>query len=208
MKSKDHPITTHPLFGKLPVELSENLRTLNPWWEGKPGPVTPPRRRWPFDRLVRMLRSGMTPAAVLRGPRRVGKTVLLRQIMDSLIAEGVSPNRILYVPFDELPAFRGLEEPVLAIARWFESKILGRSFNEAGRDNQPTYLFLDMELRLKRRRSSSKICLCDHALRASWLQEIVPLDPTELRAHSHLTDLAGHLAESTLGCNPGRRPDR
>jgi predicted AAA+ superfamily ATPase len=410
MKSKDHPIEEHPLFGKLPIELSENLRSLNPWWEGKPGPATPTTRRWPFDRLVRMLRSGMTPASVLRGPRRVGKTVLLRQIMDSFIEEGVSPNRILYVPFDELPAIRGLQEPVLAIARWFESKVLGRSFNEAGKDNQPAYLFLDevqnladwapqvknlvdnhtvralvtgssslrieagrdslagrvttmdmgplllreiallrfghrvdsfwadngldkvatprfwqegiqfandtrqlreqafrsfsergaypiaqerhdvpwpevadylnetvikraiqhdlrmgprgqkrdeklleevfrlccryagqtpgqnlfvpeiqqalhgnigwnrilnylkfldgtllirlippLELRLKRRRSSSKICLCDHALRASWLQEIVPLDPTELRAQSDLTDLAGHLAESTLG---------
>jgi predicted AAA+ superfamily ATPase len=330
--------------------------------------------------------------------------------MEKLISEGVSANRILYVPFDELPLIRGLKEPVLAISRWFESKILGRSFNEAGRAAQPAYLFLDevqnldawapqvkslvdnhmvralvtgssslrieagrdslagrvttidmgplllreiallnfgrqldpfwndnglemvstrefwqdgirfaqdtkqfreqafrsfsergsypvaherrdvawpevadylnetvikraiqhdlrmgprgqkrdeklleevfrlccryagqspgqnlfvpeiqqalhgnigwnrilnylrfldgtllirlippLELRLKRRRSSSKICLCDHALRASWLQEVVPLDPKELRDQPHLTDLAGHLAESILG---------
>jgi hypothetical protein len=43
------------------------------------------------------------------------------------------------------------------------------------------------------------VCLCDHALRASWLQEIVPLDPVELSANPHLSVLAGHLAESALG---------
>jgi predicted AAA+ superfamily ATPase len=56
-----------------------------------------------------------------------------------------------------------------------------------------------MELRLKRRKSPPKVCLCDHALRASWLQEIVPLDVDGLSANPHLSDLAGHLAESTLG---------
>jgi predicted AAA+ superfamily ATPase len=56
-----------------------------------------------------------------------------------------------------------------------------------------------LELRLKRQKSPAKICICDHALRASWLQEIVPLDPAGLSANPHLTDLAGHLAESVLG---------
>ncbi len=56
-----------------------------------------------------------------------------------------------------------------------------------------------LELRLKRRKAPAKICLCDHALRASWLQEIIPLDPEGLAAEPHLADLAGHLAESTLG---------
>ncbi|HJX10380.1 MAG TPA: hypothetical protein VJ733_07745, partial [Candidatus Binatia bacterium] len=45
----------------------------------------------------------------------------------------------------------------------------------------------------------AKVCLCDHALRASWLQESVPLSSKELTANPHLTDLAGHLAESVLG---------
>jgi predicted AAA+ superfamily ATPase len=56
-----------------------------------------------------------------------------------------------------------------------------------------------LELRLKRRKAASKICLCDHAVRASWLQEVVPLDPEGLEAQPHLTDLAGHIAESALG---------
>jgi predicted AAA+ superfamily ATPase len=56
-----------------------------------------------------------------------------------------------------------------------------------------------LELRLKRRKGAYKVCLCDHGLRASWLQEIVPLDSSALAANPHLYDLAGHLAESITG---------
>jgi predicted AAA+ superfamily ATPase len=56
-----------------------------------------------------------------------------------------------------------------------------------------------LELRLKRRRGASKICLCDHALRAAWLQEVVPLTPEGLSASPHLAELAGHLSESVVG---------
>lgn len=56
-----------------------------------------------------------------------------------------------------------------------------------------------LELRLKRARGASKLCLCDHALRASWLQEVVPLHPEGLERQAHLRDLAGHIAESVAG---------
>jgi predicted AAA+ superfamily ATPase len=56
-----------------------------------------------------------------------------------------------------------------------------------------------LELRLKRRRGSAKLCLCDHALRAAWLEELVPLDPEALTRLPHLHDLAGRIAESAAG---------
>jgi predicted AAA+ superfamily ATPase len=56
-----------------------------------------------------------------------------------------------------------------------------------------------LQIRLKRTQGGAKICLADHGLRASWLQEIVPLDPEALVREPHLTVLAGHLAESVLG---------
>jgi len=56
-----------------------------------------------------------------------------------------------------------------------------------------------LEIRLKKRRASAKICLADHGLRASWLQEVVPLVAEELAREPHLTGLAGHLAESVAG---------
>lgn len=56
-----------------------------------------------------------------------------------------------------------------------------------------------LELRLKRRKGQLKICLCDHSLRASWLQEIIPITPEGLTHSPHLSDLAGHIAESIAG---------
>jgi len=56
-----------------------------------------------------------------------------------------------------------------------------------------------LEIRLKKRRGAPKICLADHGLRASWLQEIIPLDPERLTQEPHLSTLAGHIAESVVG---------
>jgi predicted AAA+ superfamily ATPase len=63
-----------------------------------------------------------------------------------------------------------------------------------------------LELRLKRRKGSPKICLCDHSLRASWLQEVIPLTPEDLQQNPHLGDLAGHIAESVVGYFLGTIP--
>ena len=56
-----------------------------------------------------------------------------------------------------------------------------------------------LELRLKRKRGNAKLCLVDHGLRASWLQEYIPLTPEALAAQPELTAMAGHLAESIFG---------
>jgi predicted AAA+ superfamily ATPase len=60
-------------------------------------------------------------------------------------------------------------------------------------------LVLPLEIRIRRTKGAPKICLADHGLRASWLQEIIPLVPEELEILPHLADLAGHLAESVTG---------
>ena len=56
-----------------------------------------------------------------------------------------------------------------------------------------------LEIRLKRQRASSKLCLVDHGLRASWLQEQIPLTPGALAERPTATTVAGHLAESIFG---------
>lgn len=66
-------------------------------------------------------------------------------------------------------------------------------------DSLLVHLVPPLEIRLKRRRGSPKLCLADHGLRASWLQEHIPLVPEELARRPHLTALAGHLAESIFG---------
>lgn len=64
-----------------------------------------------------------------------------------------------------------------------------------------------LEIRLKKKKGMPKICLCDHSLRASWLQEIVPLTVSELRGSPHMSSLAGHIAESIAGYFLGTIPN-
>lgn len=56
-----------------------------------------------------------------------------------------------------------------------------------------------LEMRLKRKKGNHKLCICDHGLRASWLQEIVPIDEAGLDRTPNLAVLAGHLVESIVG---------
>lgn len=56
-----------------------------------------------------------------------------------------------------------------------------------------------LEFRLRKRRAGAKLCLADHGLRASWLQEQIPIDPGRLTAMPELAPLAGHVAESIVG---------
>lgn len=60
-------------------------------------------------------------------------------------------------------------------------------------------LIRPLEVRLKRSKGHSKLCLVDHGLRASWLEEQVPLDVDALTANPAAADLAGHIAESAVG---------
>lgn len=193
MARRTHPLQSAPLFGKLPLEWSENLRSLNPWWTGRPGPELPTFRRWPFERLLRLAKKGITPAAVLRGPRRVGKTVLLRQIIESLLADKVDPRRILYLPFDELPAMRKVQEPVLAISRWFEEQILGKTFNEAGRKHEPAYLFFDEVQNLDAWAPQIKNLADNHSVR------LVVTGSSSLRIEAGRDSLAGRITTLDLG---------
>ena len=50
-----------------------------------------------------------------------------------------------------------------------------------------------------RPRDAIKLCLADHTLRASWLQERVSLAPDAVGAGPEITTLAGHIAQSVLG---------
>jgi len=190
---REHPLKQNPLFGKLPFELSENLRSTNPWWHGDEMLKPPPFHRWPFKRLLYLLKDGMTPAVVLRGPRRVGKTVLLKQVIQSLLKEGIPGNRILYVPFDELPTFRKLQEQVLAIARWYETHILGESFNRAANENRPAFLLFDEVQNLDAWAPQIKNLVDNHGVRT------LITGSSSLRIESGRDSLAGRITTLDMG---------
>jgi predicted AAA+ superfamily ATPase len=55
-----------------------------------------------------------------------------------------------------------------------------------------------LEFRAKRAAAPWKLCLIDHALRASWFGERVPLTP-QANVSEETATLAGHIAESVVG---------
>ena len=129
----------------LPVELLRDLERQNPWWRGQPLPVLPEFRRWPYDKLRQRLDHPLAPIVVVKGPRQIGKTTLQMQLIDALLHEGIAPQRIIRVQFDDLPALdqADFKEPILRIADWFEKTVLGATLNESAHRQEPVYLFFD-----------------------------------------------------------------
>jgi predicted AAA+ superfamily ATPase len=179
---------------RLPLELDELLRSTNPWWVGKPGRVLPTYRRWAFHTLLRKLETRLAPAVVLRGARQVGKTTLQEQVIRHLLDEqGISPQRILRVQFDDIPSLVGLKDPILAITRWYERRILGRSLNEAAHAGQPAYLFFDEAQNLTDWAPQIKT-LVDHNT-----VQVVVTGSSALRIEAGRDSLAGRVSTLDLG---------
>lgn len=187
------PVQTYLQYDTFPFDLGEAIFALNPAWEGRPGPHVPDYRRWVFPRLYKSLKAGLAPATVLRGPRRVGKTVLLRQVMENLAAEGVAPRSVLYMPFDELSGLKRLKDPILEVARWFEKSVLGRSFNEARRDGQPAYLLFDEVQNLPNWSPQVKHLVDNHDVR------VMITGSSSLRIEAGRDSLAGRITSIDLG---------
>jgi hypothetical protein len=179
--------------GRLSMELGDDLRALNPHWEGKPGPPVPAFRRWVFGNLQRLLRTGLTPAVVLRGPRRVGKTVLLRQLLEQLVRDGVPPQHILYIPFDEIESLRNVRDPVLSIARWYEQHVLKSTFNELASQGIEIYILLDEVQNLDAWAPQVKHLVDNHRLR------LLVTGSSSLRIEAGRDSLAGRITSVDLG---------
>lgn len=173
--------------------LAEYIDRVNPWWRGDPAPPVPPYQRWLLPLLVTRLHGGVTPAVALRGPRRVGKTVLLRQTLDSLLSQGAAGNRLLYLPFDELPDLSKLSQPILSVAYWFERQRLGCTFNEAARSDAPAFLFLDEVQNLDAWAPQLKSLVDNHGVR------VLVAGSSSLRIEAGRDSLAGRISTLTLG---------
>lgn len=179
---------------RLPPALDELVRKMNPWWDGKPSKVLPAFRRWAFSKVLRGLKSGMAPITVVRGPRQVGKSTIQDQIIQHLMtADGVHPNRILKVQFDEIKELGKLPLPVQTIAWWFEDRILRRTFNEAAHAAQPAFLFLDEVQNLDDWAPELKNLVDNSTLR------VLVTGSSALRIEAGRDSLAGRLSTVELG---------
>lgn len=92
------------------LEIKRRLGFDNPWWES--GAIDPVVKRMPkrayFPAFMTLVdQPTVKRAVVLMGPRRVGKTILLTQIIGHFIQEGVPPKNLFYVSVDT-PTYTGL----------------------------------------------------------------------------------------------------
>lgn len=186
-------IQTSIFYGSLPESLVQDLESLNPWWRNKPGPLSPVFRRWLFPKLRQQLINGLTKATVLRGPRRVGKTVLARQLIDALLEEGVASTRILYVSFDAIESLHELQDSILTISRWFETYILEKTFNESARTGETAYLFFDEVQNLPAWDPQIKHLVDNHDVR------VLITGSSSLRIEAGRDSLAGRITTLDLG---------
>jgi predicted AAA+ superfamily ATPase len=134
-----------PLFPALRLndDLVRDLRRMNPWWVGEPLRELPRTRRHLVPAIQRRLDVKLAPIVVVRGPRRVGKSVAQEQVLADLLDAGVEARRILRLQADDLPSLAGLKEPILRVVEWFEANVLECSLNAAARQGRLAYLFLD-----------------------------------------------------------------
>ena len=134
---------TETLRRALASGIEDVIRDMNPWWRGEKVFGLPPMRRWAFGPILDWLKKGPTSGVVLRGPRQVGKSVLMAQVIEALLREGLDPRRILHVQFDRLEALYKAPLLILELSRWYAHTILGKSLNRAAAEGQKAFVLLD-----------------------------------------------------------------
>jgi len=95
--------------------LVETLHQSNPWWCGEPAPPVPATRRRLVDQVCRRLEHGIAPIVAVHGPRGVGKSTAQLQIISALLAEGVPPHHIIWVPLDQVTVTADMLDPILRV---------------------------------------------------------------------------------------------
>ncbi len=110
------------------------LKAYNPWWiTGMINPkLTRTYKRFAFyETMKRLEQTDIRRTIILTGTRRVGKTVILYQIIDVLLKRGVAPQKIIYI---------SLDHPMLKLSTF--SDIL-ECYHENVYANQDVYYFFD-----------------------------------------------------------------
>src|SRR5438094_6629039 len=133
---------------RLSEEAAAVLAQLNPWWSSDPPivrPEPPDYRRPLILEISARLQRPKGPIEVVRGPRQVGKTTGIYQIIQDLLKAGVRAADVIFVRFD-LELLREEPAAIRNILQWYVDEIRGRPLHEGDR----CYVFLDEIHKLKR----------------------------------------------------------
>src|SRR5437879_5912886 len=110
----------------LPAEVEQILFDLNPWWTlGTLRKPPPPYLRRNVPELLESMSRPQGLIEVVRGPRQVGKTTAIEQIIYHLLRGRARPLDMLFVRFDQ-EVLRNVPGGLLQIVRWFEARVRRR----------------------------------------------------------------------------------
>ena len=116
-----------------PENILKLLYAYNPWWRDGlvPAEYSKPAKRFAYYEAMKMLQHDIRRHVILSGARRVGKTTLLFQIVETLLKQKVEAKNILYISFDH---------PLLKFSTMDEIMYVYQT-NVSAEDNY--YLFFD-----------------------------------------------------------------
>ena len=111
----------------------EALLSENPWWKTGQVPLATlyPKKRAVYKKLEPELSTKRI--LTVSGPRRVGKSVLLHQLIKTLIERGTPPHAITYYSMDDPAILAHADSPIQDIVDFAQNRSL---------ENR-TYVFLD-----------------------------------------------------------------
>jgi len=121
------------MIQQMPADPEAFLRLLtegNPWWASGTVPKTlaPPYERSEFGLIRKELDT--RPITALAGPRQVGKTTLLYQLIRHQISQGTPPKHLLYVSFDFPGLGAATDDPLNDALRTWGDRVLGQPWRE------------------------------------------------------------------------------
>lgn len=121
------------------IDIIKVLNRYNPWWDNRPIPEqkTSKFKRGDFYIIRDNLKRREISSII--GPRRVGKTILIHQLIQDLLNDKISPSRILYLSVDEVELNRGGAELKHIIEAYFKY-IVKKPLEQL---DDTHYLFLD-----------------------------------------------------------------
>lgn len=131
----------------LSEEAAQVLRELNPWWQD-PRVVRPEPPLYRRPKIIELRKRLVRPKGLIEvviGPRQVGKTTGIYQIIQDMLRSGIRAENILLVRFD-LEILREEPSSLRSILGWYSARVRKRPLEQG----PPSYLFLDEIHKLRR----------------------------------------------------------
>lgn len=125
------------------LKVLEIVKKINPWFKTNEIPPTllEPFKRREFSMLEKDL-NRLEMATLIIGARRVGKSVLMYQLINKLLKSGIEGKRILFIQGDNpiLTEFASKDNLINYILDLYQKYIIDKTFNEL---TEPVYIFID-----------------------------------------------------------------